>query len=402
MNDMTMIRTRHIASCLLVSCSVLAGCGGTGSPAPAQKPRTEALCPTILTLTREAIRESGLAFVVAERKPLTGTISIPAQLLPDQDLEAQVGSMVQGRVQKVGANVGDAVRPGMELMQIEGVEVGEIKARFITARAQLKFAESTLERQKTLNEQRVSSRKTLLEAQAEYDKARAAFDAEDKRIHSIGLRDADLLAFIDRGPGQGDEHIGGVLPIKSPIAGIIVERNVVIGQYVDAATTAFRIVNTERLMADGQIYEKDIPRVTGKPAVRMHVSAFPDRSFAGTLVYISPVVDERTRTITVRALIPNRNGLLKPHMFGELHVAVGAGTEGILVPGEAVQREGSALYVFVATSDTTFERRTVEAGETFDTFVEIRTGIGAGERIVTRGAFQLKAESMRSSLEGDE
>jgi membrane fusion protein, heavy metal efflux system len=310
--------------------------------------------------------------------------------------------MVQGRVQKVAANVGDAVTPGMELMQIEGVEVGEIKARFITARAQLKFTESTLERQKTLNEQRVGSRKTLLEAQADYDKARAAFDAEDKRIHSIGLRDADLLAFIDRGPDQGDEHTGGGLPLTSPIAGIIVERNVVIGQYVDAATTAFRIINTERLMADGQIYEKDIPRLAGKPPVAMHLPAFPDRSFAGTLVYISPVVDERTRTITVRALIPNKGGMLKPHMYGELRIPIGGGTQGILIPGEALHREGAVQYVFIATSDTTFERRTVESGETFDTSVHIRSGIAPGDRVVTRGSFQLKAESMRSVLEGDE
>jgi cobalt-zinc-cadmium efflux system membrane fusion protein len=230
----------------------------------------------------------------------------------------------------------------------------------------------------------------------------AEFNAEDKRIHSIGLADDDLLTFVEHVSPQKNNHSGGVLPVKTPIAGIVVERNVVIGQLVDASTTAFRIVNTSMLWADGPVYERDVPALSGKPGVTLTVTAFPGEEFRGQIIYVSPVVDERTRTITIRASIPNRNGRLKPQMFGELHVPTGGNTTGIVIPAESIQKENANAYVFVATSDTTFERREVSIGSTLDSLVEVRGGIRPGERVVTKGSFQLKSELKKEVLEGGE
>ena len=175
-----------------------------------------------------------------------------------------------------------------------------------------------------------------------------------------------------------------------------------IGQFVDASTTAFRIMNTATLWADAQIYEKDAPRVSGKPAVTIDISSFPAEAFHRTLIFVSPLVDEHTRTITVRAMIPNRSGRLKPNMFGELHVPTGSADQGIIIPEEAIQRDNTASFVFVANGDTSFERRTVIPGMTYGAMTEIREGLRPGERIVTQGSFQLKAEMMKSVLQGDE
>jgi membrane fusion protein, heavy metal efflux system len=354
----------------------------------------------VLTLKAESIKEMGLTTSVAEVKPLVGAMKIPAKLLPNQDFEANVGSLVQGKVREVFVNVGDFVKEGQELMHIEGLEVGEIKSNFIKAKAQLKYAEANYERQKTLLEQKVGSQKSFLEVQADYDKALAEFNAEDKRIHSIGLTDDDLLKFVEHATIEKDGHSGGVLPIKTPIAGTVVERNVVIGQLVDASTTAFRIVNTSTLWADGQVYEKDVPKLSGRPDVTLAVTAFPGEEFRGRVIYVSPVVDEQTRTITIRASIPNRNGRLKPQMFGELHVPIGGTTKGLIIPAECVQKDNIETYVFVATSDTTFERREVSIGATVDSMVEVKDGIKPGERVVMKGSFQLKSELMKEAFEG--
>jgi cobalt-zinc-cadmium efflux system membrane fusion protein len=294
------------------------------------------------------------------------------------------------------------VKEGQELMHIEGLEVGEIKSNFIKAKANLKYAGSNLDRQKALIDQKVGSQKAFLEAQSEYDKAVAEFNAEDKRIHSVGLTDDDLLKFVEHASIQNDNHSGGVLPIKAPIAGTVVERNVVIGQVVDASTTAFHIINTSTLWADGQVYEKDVAALSGKPEVVLTLTAFPGKEFHGRIMYVSPTVDERTRTITIRASIPNRNGILKPHMFGELHVPIGGTSKGITVPAESVQKDNLETYLFVAITDTTFERRIVSLGVTFDSMVEVKNGIKSGERIVTKGAFQLKSELMKEAFEEGE
>ena len=356
----------------------------------------------ILALNAESIRDIGLTLSSAELRPLVTTLILPAKLIPNQDFEAQVGSLVQGRVREVFVREGDFVLEDQELMHIEGLEVGEIKSNFIKAKAQLKYAGANYQRQKTLAEQKVGSQKALLESQAEYDKADADFNAEDKRIHSIGLTDEDLLKFVEHASLEKDGHNGGVLPIKTPIAGTVVARNVVIGQLVDASTTAFRIVNTFTLWADGQVYEKDVPMISGKPEATLTVTAFPGEEFHGKVIYVSPVVDEHTRTITIRVSIPNPRGRLKPQMFGELRIPIGGATRGVVVPAECVQKDNVATYVFVATSDTTFERRDVALGATLDSMVEVKNGITPGEKVVTKGSFQLKSELMKEALEGGE
>ncbi len=380
----------------------LSGCGGNQKEIATAKPEENRERIHVLTLKAESIKEIGLTLSVAEVKPIVGNMTFPAKLLPNQDFEAQVGSLVQGRVREVFVGVGDFVREGQELMHIEGLEVGEITSNFIKANAHLKYAEASFERQKTLLEQKVGSQKTFLEAQTDYDKAVAEFNAEDKRIHSVGLTDDDLLKFVEPALPGKDGHSGGVLPIKTPIAGTVIERNVVIGQLVDASTTAFRIVNTSTLWADGQVYEKDVPRLSGEPEATLTVTAFPDEEFHGKVIYVSPVVDEHTRTITIRVSIPNRSGRLKPQMFGELHVPTGGITKCLVIPAESVQKDNVETYVFVATSDTTFERREVSLGATFDFMVELKDGITPGERVVTKGSFQLKSELMKEALEGGE
>ena len=379
-----------------------AGCGDEKKGENSGEPGTEGGESHLLALTTETVREIGLSLSVVEVDTLSGTMTVPAKLVPNQDLEAQVGSLVQGRVREVLVKVGDYVQEGQELMHIEGLEVGEIKSNFIKAKAELKYAEANYNRQKTLLEEKVGSQKTFLEAQSAYEKALAGFNAEDKRIHSIGLSDEDLLKFVEHVSLENESHSGGVLPIKAPIAGTVVERNVVMGQLVDASTTAFRIVNTSTLWADGQMYEKDVPRLTGKPEVSLTVTAYPGEEFRGKVIYVSPIVDERTRTIALRASFSNRNGRLKPQMFGELRVPSGGAATGLLVPAEAVITENMVKYVFVATSDTTFERRDVSVGASYDSRVEVISGLRQGERVVTRGSFQLRSELMKEALEGGE
>ncbi len=380
----------------------LAGCRGQQAETSAAGQPEKGDRLRAVTLGSASIREIGLVVVTAEVKPIEGHMTFPAKLLAHQDLEAQVGSLVEGRVRQVFVSVGDRVKEGEELMHIEGLEVGAIKSNFIKAKAQLQYAAGNYERQKTLFEQQVGSQKSYFEARAEYDKSLAEFNAEDKRIHSIGLTDDDLAKFVEHAPLDAQGHSGGVLPIKAPLAGIVVERTVVIGQLVNSSTTAFRIVNTSTLWADGQVYEKDIPRLSDKAEARLTVTAYPGEVFKGKIVYISPVVDDQTRTTTIRASIPNHDGRLKPHMFGELHVAIGRSANGLVIPAEAVLKDDGKDFVFIAVNDTTFERRDILPGLTYDSMIEVRQGIRPGERVVTKGSFQIKSELLKDSLEGGE
>jgi len=300
-------------------------------------------------------------------------------------------------VHKVFVNVGDAVTAGQVLMSVEGLDIGTIKAGFLKAKASRDYARTVLERRKKLFDEKIGSYKAVLESQAEHDKALAEYKAEDRRIHSVGLTDEDVT-----NEKEGEAHTAGTLQIKSHIDGVVVERNVVVGQYVDATTNAFRVINTRTVWIDGQIYEKDLPRIGAKTTAVFTTAAYPNRVFTGRIINIGQTVDERSRTITIRGEFSNPGAALKPQMFGELKIPVGANADAVMIPVEAVVNETGRQYVFVRTTDTTFEKRAVVAGTSVGTMIEIRDGVKSGETVAVKGVFYLKSDLKKEEFSGDE
>lgn len=375
----------------------LAGCADNEAKSTDHEAHHERVAD--VTLPRASREEIGLRTAAAEARNFSGTMTIPASVMADQDREAVVGALVAGRVARVMVRAGERVKAGQVLMEVEGLEIGEIKAAFLSAKATLEFQKANLNRQRQLAREQIGSQRALLEAEAEYEKALAEFNAEDKKIHSIGLGDADVS---NPKNGAADEHRAGTLPVKSPIAGIVAERNVVIGQSVDAATNAFRIINTASVWVSGQIHEKDIRTLAERSEASFAAASYPEEQFRGRVTLIGQVIDEKSRTITVRAEFANPSGRLKPNMFGELRVPRGASSRAILVPSDAVVKIDQAACVFIAKNDSVFECRKIETGITEGGMVEIRSGVKEGEHVVAKGAFSLKSELLKSELEEEE
>jgi len=389
---------------LLIAATVLAfGFGGCGGKEEPKKEESHNERGEVVKLSAESIKQIKLETETVSLQPFTGYLTIPAKVITNQDNEAQIGSLVQGRVHKVFVKVGDFVKAGQVLMTVEGLDVGQIKAGYLIAKAALDYAKANYERQQKLFDEKIGSQKTLLESKAEYDKANAEFKAEDKKIHSVGLSDEDVTdAKIN------EEHTSGTLPIKSSINGIVVERNVVIGQLVDATTNAFKVINTNTVWVDGQIYEKDMTKLNQKTNALFTSTTYMNEKFNGRIIYIGQTVDEQSRTITVRGEFNNSNSKLKPQMFGELKIPVSSNAKAIMIPEESVIKEAGQEYVFVQTSDTTtptggqaFEKRMVITGISVDNRIEIKEGLREGEKVVSKGVFYLKSELKKDELAGD-
>jgi len=235
---------------------IVMGCGVKEEP---QKEESHSEHSEIVQLSTEAIKEVKLETESVSIRSFTGYLTIPAKVMTNQDNEAQIGSLVQGRVHQVFVKVGDYVKTGQVLMTVEGLDIGEIKAGFLIAKAALEYTKANYERQKKLFDEKIGSQKSLLESQSEYEKALAEYKAEDKKIHSVGLSDIDI-----NNEKISEEHTSGTLSIKSSINGVVVERNVVIGQSVDVTSNAFKIINTSNVWVDGQVYEKDIAKIYQK------------------------------------------------------------------------------------------------------------------------------------------
>jgi membrane fusion protein, heavy metal efflux system len=385
---------------IIISLVLAVAIAGCGQEKISKEQSPDETSPTSLVkLSRVSIAEIGLETQVVSKKSFTKYISIPAKVLANQDNEAIVGSLVQGRVCKVLVKNGETVKAGQVLMLLEGLEIGQIKAGFISAKANLDYQKSSYERQKKLLEENVTAQKNLLETQNDYEKAQAEYIAEKSRITAIGLTDSEV---VDGKSIAFDEHSSSALPVKSPISGIVVERNVVIGQLIEAATTAFKIINLSSVWIEGQIYEKDIGKIKNLSSADFTASSYPGELFQGKVIYIGQVIDEKTRTITIRAEFSNASGMLKPQMFGEMKLHDENHSSAILVPAEAIIKIDTTDYVFMQKQDTTFEKIAVTICSAQNEQVEIAKGLKDDDTIVVKGAFYLKSELLKASLgEGD-
>lgn len=319
-------------------------------------------------------------------------IKIPAVVITDQDFEAQVGPIVPGRVKKVYANVGSYVSAGQTLMLIEGLDIGVLKADFLKAKTTLSYTEQEFNRQKLLSEQNAGSQKNLISSKAEYEKALAEFIAMDKKIHSVGLKDEDILN------DNNEQHTAGDLSVKSPISGTIVERNVVVGQYIESSFIAFKIANTKSLLVDGQIYENDFYKLDNTKSAEFKTPSLPDEIFLCNINFKGQAIDEKTRTIKIRAKINNPRNKLLPQMFGELIVKSGESKKGIFIPSSSVYKDNEENFVFIQENDSTFKLNHIKIGLELDDKVEIISGLNQNDKIVINGVFELKSEMQKESF----
>jgi len=378
---------------LFTAVALLAGCNKKEEVKEENKTSKNSDVVKITLATQKQIK---LQVETAALQEISGSFNIPAKVITNQDNEAQVGSLIQGRVKKIFARVGDFVKEGQTLMTIEGLDIGTIKANFLKANSNLEYAKTNYERLKKLFGENIGSQKSLTESRTEYEKAQAEYSAEEKKIIAVGLKPQEVLSVK-----HSEDKSSGVLSVKAPISGVITERNVVTGQYLDASANAFKIINIQNVWIDGQIYEKDINKVNKRTDINFTSTVYPGIKFNGRVIYIGETIDPQTRTITIRGSFSNPGNKLKPQMFGELNIPLDKDTKAIAVPQESVIQEAGQSYVFIQVNDTTFRKRIITPGFSFDGKIEIREGLKEGEKLVSNGVFYLKSELKKDELEGD-
>ena len=365
------------------------GGGGAVSSASATSP-SGSPAPGPLGLAAGARAHNPIDVAAAAPARISGDIRLVGTVTFHEDHYAVVGPLVAGRIARLGAGIGDRVKRGQVLGEIESAEVGQARADLLAAGARLVAAEANLRRETDLANRKISSERERELARAQWGTEQAGVKAATLRLRALGLSAADINAV------QGRE-LGGGVPIRAPIAGTVIERKVTLGQAVERATDAFTIADTSRVWVTLDLYEKDLFRVRTGQAVEVETESRPGETLRGHIAFIVPVIDPATRTAKVRLEFPNPDGVLQSGQLVTARIlaepARGA-PEVLAVPRTAVEQVDGKTVVFVETHGG-FERRNVRTGVSGGEQVEIREGLAAGERIATRGAFLLKSELLR-------
>jgi cobalt-zinc-cadmium efflux system membrane fusion protein len=190
----------------------------------------------------------------------------------------------------------------------------------------------------------------------------------------------------------------GVLELRAPFCGEIVERTAVQGAVIDVADVLFTLADTTVLWAMVNIPESDLARIQTGQDVDLSVESHPGRTFSGTLTWISATVDDRTRMTQGRVVVDNTGGLLKAQMFARARISTTHTDRAVVVPVSAVQTVTGTPIVFVRFTDDLFEARPVTLGAKRNDWIEIAAGLREDEPVAVAGAFALKSQLLASRL----
>ena len=192
--------------------------------------------------------------------------------------------------------------------------------------------------------------------------------------------------------GYNETDTTGLVAIRSPIPGVVLDVNTASGELqrsLDNATPIATIANINDVWIVGDLFPRDVQSVHRGQQVEVHVNGYPDNVYHGVVDNVSDAVDPQTLTLKVRVVLPNPKHRLKPQMYATLGVT-NQKRNAIVVPATSVIRDGVSNYVFVEPTDGKYERRDVQIGQTHDSSVEIIAGLHDGERVVSTGAELLR------------
>ncbi len=317
----------------------------------------------------------------------TSTISRPATVKFDPNRVAQVGPRIEGKIVRVIKDLGDRVREDEAVAVLSSVELGKAKSRYLTAQARLKTHRREYEREQSLRADSINSEAELLEAQAKFEEVQAEFQSAKEELRLYGLSTADVA------PAGEREMPLSHFRVTSPVTGTLQKRDVEVGQTVSAQETPFHVANSSRMWVMIDAYERDIAAVEEGQRVRLTMSSLSGESAEGRIDFISQTLEEETRTLRMRAVMPNPNGVLRDGMYGRAHISTGATVERALISTDAVQTIHGSTMVFVPGEEAGhFRAVEVRLGEESQSgMVELISGLQPGDAAVTQGAFNLKA-----------
>lgn len=320
------------------------------------------------------------------------SLDLSARVELDQLRVARIGASVTGRITEINAVLGQAVKKGERLALLNSTELGRAQSDYLKATSQVNLRRITVKRAERLLESGVIAEAELQERQGVLTEADVDLRAAADQLRVMGMSDADLKR-LDK-----QRSIHSFSPVSASIDGVVIERNIAIGQVVQPADSLYTVADLSQLWLVAEIPEQQAHWARQGDQAHAEVPALPGETVSGKLIYVADLVNPETRTVTVRMALANPQRLFKPQMLATLKISK-PGSQTLTVPSQAVVRENDKDYVFVQTAASRFELRPVKLGLENAHKRPLLAGLQAGERIVVNGAFHLNNERLRSTLE---
>lgn len=381
---------------MLIATAALSACGSTQPPAsgtsvsPAASAAANApasgAAPLAAAFVVPADQLSHLKIVHVEQATWTTTVRTTGTVDWDNDQTTQAITQVSGPITRIVADTGTRVKAGDPLLYVASADVANAISSYRKARNRFTLAQTSLDRNKDLFEHKALSQRDMESAQADFNDAATDLQVSLQALKIFGVAQDEITE-----AEQQNNAIRPELVMRAPLAGTVVQKMVLPGQFIQAgATPAFVISNTSTVWVQGHVYDKDLAAVHVGDKVDERNQSFP-QTFHGVVSYVGDMLDPLTRTTPVRIVTQNSDGLLKKDLFVDIVIHDRTSRDVLVVPTTAVlYDEQNFPFVYLQVESGKFVQRLVTLGGQQDDTVEIAKGVGAGDSVVAQGSVFLQ------------
>lgn len=341
-----------------------------------------------IVLSAQQIQQSGLQLATAGPAALAHTLQLPGEVRLNQDRSVQIVPRLAGVVEAAPVSAGDQVRKGQVLAVLSSQALAEQRSLLLGAQQRLALARRVHDREKDLWQEKISAEQDYLQARTSLEEARIAVRAAEQTLNALGSPAGKTL-----GTAALTRH-----EIRAPIAGVIIDKQLTVGQVVPADAPVFIVADLSSVWIEMTVRAQDLGTVRTGQLATVRSSAF-DASGSAKLRYLSALVGAQTRTAMARLELPNPDGLWRPGLPVNVTLTTDTTQVPVAVASTALQTLDEQTVVFVRT-ETGFLARPVVTGRSDGNWTEIRQGLQANESYAAH-SFLLKAELGKASASHD-
>ena len=369
----------------------------------------------------ESAIKSGIDVDVVQERPMADAITANGEVLFDPTRVAHLSARASGTVAYVFKMTGDDVQANDILALIDAASVGQAKSQLLHALVKRQLSQTTVERMRVLANTGGVPGKSILDAESALQDAEIAFISARQSLVNLGFDVPEQLEGEDAKQIAEDLRFLGVpqplvallpkgtkttnlIPIHAPYDGTVVASDVVAGEVVNTATVLFTVADPARMRLLLSVRQEDAKYIARGLPVNFRTDD-GSQEVSGRISWVSPAIDERTRTLQVRVDLADHEGHLRDKTFGTGRIVLREESKAVVVPREAVQSTNDASFVFVRdrnylkdAAPKVFHVRQVRIGARDDRYVELLAGVLPGEVIATKGSPVLLAQLLRSNL----
>jgi RND family efflux transporter MFP subunit len=324
--------------------------------------------PNQISISTEKIQRLGVRIEAATMRALGKTVRAAGRVEPDERRVYAISPKFEGYVERLHVNVtGQPVAKGQPLFEVYSPEL-------VSAQREYSIAAQGVQAMSAAGSEAQAGMKQLAESSL-------------ARLRNWDLSAEQITALVRTGEAKR------TITFRSPATGIITEKKALQGMRFMPGEMLYQVTDLASVWVIADVFEQDIGLVKNGAKVSLKINAYPDKTFEGRITYVYPTLKAETRTIPVRVELANPGQLLKPAMFAQVEMQVGAKAPVLVVPDSAVIDSGTRRLVLVQIKEGRFEPREVKLGERSENYVEVREGVKEGEQVVVAANFLIDAES---------